>query len=75
MIRSSRTSQGAVDRGLECEFAIEQDFLELASRAQSAGWTEIEVATSLSALARYFWLAVSSKTTLRSIYVKSQRLN
>ena len=42
----------SADRSLDCQFALEPAFQDLAERAQTAGWTEDDVATALIELAR-----------------------
>jgi len=39
------------DRALDCQFAIEEAFAELAERAEAAGWQALETAEALSDLA------------------------
>lgn len=50
-IASPKTAADYPDRPLECQFAIEPAFQDLARRAQAAGWSEREVAAALIDLA------------------------
>jgi hypothetical protein len=52
-IASPKIAADYPDRPLECQFAIEPAFQDLARRAHATGWSESEVAAALIDLAHH----------------------
>jgi hypothetical protein len=52
MIEAPKTGANYADRAVDCQFAIETAFQDLARRAEFAGWTEDDVSAALLELAR-----------------------
>ena len=46
-ITAPKRDDDYADRSLDCQFALEPAFQELAARAQAAGWSEDDVSTAL----------------------------
>lgn len=61
-----KQSEDYADRSLDCQFAIEPAFQELASQAKAAGWSEEDVSAALLELAyqRINGIAADCKTQL-----------
>ena len=51
MISSPRLPIGHPERNFDCEMALEEEFRDVADRAEAAGWSRGEVATALLSLA------------------------
>ncbi|GGD41788.1 hypothetical protein [Aureimonas glaciei] len=52
MIAAPKTAADYADRAIDCQFAMETAFQDLARRAEFAGWTEDDVSAALLELAR-----------------------
>jgi hypothetical protein len=51
MIDKPKTSSVYPDRDLDCQQAIEPEFLQIISAATASGWSQAEIAQALIALA------------------------
>lgn len=49
------------DFGIDCQSYLEPEFLDLAYRAQAAGWSESEIAASMLVIAKNFILKLKTK--------------
>lgn len=52
-IAAPRYADDSADKNLDCEFAMEPAFRELAGRAADEGWSEDDVASALMSLSHH----------------------
>jgi hypothetical protein len=66
-MKSPGDSARTLDLDIDCEFAIETDFLSLVDRAKGEGWADDEVANALLSLAQNHVLALRRQATIHRV--------
>ena len=66
-MKSQSDRERTFDLDVDCEFAIETDFLSLVDRAKGEGWADDEVANALLSLAQNHVLALRQQATIHRV--------